>query len=213
MKFSGSMSYYDPDDYKRPILKGKVKYDEYQKIEKDYRIRILRPKEYAALLNGCKRTDYRTMLQAMLYTGVRYVELKRLQSHPDWFDGEYLHLPFDAVHKEKRTQMERWVRLNQTGKMVLEYFLRSDKPMPTYQSWSMNLKRWARNVKLDSTGLSSKTTRKTWESWLMFYYPNQLPAIALSQGHTQMISLRHYVNMPFNDEDKLLMKKYVEGWI
>ncbi len=193
---------FTPDDFRRPITKGKPPFE----------VRILRPKEYASLLNGCKRSDNRTFLQALLYTGMRYVELQRFQNNHEWFNGEFIHLPHDAVRKDKRTQMERWVRLNQPGKMIIEYFLQIDKPLPSYQSWSMNLKRWAKNAKLDTLGLSSKTTRKTWESWLMFYYPNHLPAIALSQGHTQLISLQHYINMPFNDEEGFHMKNYVEGW-
>jgi len=27
------------------------------------------------------------------------------------------------------------------------------------------------------------------------------------------LSLRHYLNMPFTDTDRMLMKEYVEGWI
>jgi hypothetical protein len=47
----------------------------------------------------------------------------------------------------------------------------------------------------------------------MFYYPNHIANITLSQGHTQITSLQHYVNMPFNEYDKLEMRKYVDGWI
>jgi len=213
MKFSGAMPIHNPNDFKRPIVKGKVKISKINGKTYDNRIRIFRPKEFDLLLRGCKRVDYQTILETLLYTGVRYIELKRVQKNPDWFDGEYLHLPFDAVRKDKRTQYERWVRLNQQGRMTLKYFFRLKKPLPTHQSWSMNMKRWARNVGMEQQWLSSKCTRKTWESWLMFYYPNQLPAIALSQGHTQLTSLQHYVNLPFNEEDKILMKKYVEGWI
>ena len=211
--FTGSIPQYNPNDFKRPILKGRVTTNKRTGKEYDNRIRIFRPKEFDIIMRGCKKAEYQTILEALLYTGTRYVELQRVQQHPDWFDGEYLHLPFDAVRKDKRTQYERWVRLNQQGRMTLKYFLRSDIKMPTYQSWSMNMKRWARNVGMEQQWLSSKCTRKTWESWLMFYYPNQLPAIALSQGHTQLTSLQHYVNLPFSETDRSEMKKYVEGWI
>lgn len=211
IKLSGGISQYNPDDYKRPILKGRVT----TKNGKTYdsRIRIFRPREFDLFIRGCKRVDYQTILEALLFTGCRYVELQRVQKNPDWFDGEFLHLPFDAVRKDKRTQYERWVRLNQQGRTTIKYFLRIKKPMPTYQSWSMNMKRWARNVGMEQQWLSSKCTRKTWESWLIFYFPQQLPSIALSQGHTQLTSLRYYANLPFSDDDRNLMKKYVEGWI
>lgn len=60
--------------------------------------------------------------------------------------------------------------------------------------------------------ICSKTTRKTMESWLTFYYPGRSLEIALSQGHTTVTSLRHYLNMPFTEVDRLQMKEYVEGW-
>jgi hypothetical protein len=37
--------------------------------------------------------------------------------------------------------------------------------------------------------------------------------VALSQGHNTVTSLRHYLNMPFDDVDKMKMKPYVAGWI
>jgi integrase len=190
---------FEQSDFKKAIMRS--------------RIRILRPNEYQKLLNGCRKTDYRTILQALLYTGMRYIEMQRLQKNPSWFDGEFIHLPQEATRKVKRTQKERWVRLNQSGRMIIEYFIQCKTPLPSWQSWSVNLKRWGERVGLDPNGLSAKTTRKTWESWLMFYYPNQIANITLSQGHTQITSLQYYVNMPFNERDKLEMRKYVEGWI
>ena len=190
---------YSNEDFKRPIIRMGT--------------RILRPKEFKQLLSGCPKTDYRTMLQCLLYTGVRYIELKRFQSFPSWFDGDFLHLPHEASRKKMRTQRERWVRLNQPGKMIVEYFTKIKTPVPTYVSFNANLKCWAKRSGLDPTGLSVKTTRKTWESWLMFYYPQQVASITLSQGHTAITSIQHYVNMPFTETDKLEMKNYVEGWI
>jgi hypothetical protein len=35
--------------------------------------------------------------------------------------------------------------------------------------------------------------------------------IFLSQGHTEMISLKHYRNLPFDEVDRLRMKPYVGG--
>jgi len=190
---------YEREDFKRPIIRMGT--------------RILRPNEFRQLLDGCPKTDYRTILQTLLYTGIRYIELQRFQEYPSWFDGDFLHLPQEASRKKKRTQRERWIRLNQQGKMIVEYFTRVKTHVPTYVSWNMNLKCWARRAGMDDTGLSVKTTRKTWESWLMFYYPQQIASITLSQGHTAITSIQHYVNMPFTEPDRLEMKNYVEGWI
>ena len=175
--------------------------------------RVLRPKEWKALLMGCPKIEYKTMLQTLLYTGMRYVELQRFQRKPQWFDGEFVHLPEEASRKVQRKQKERWVRLNNQGRMMIQFFITIKKSVPTYQSWNENLKCWARRIGLDDEGLSVKTTRKTWESWLMFYYPQQMPLITLSQGHTQLISLQHYLNMPFTEADRIEIRNYVEGWV
>jgi len=190
---------YDHQEFKRPIIRQKT--------------RVFRPNEFKALLDGCPKIEYKTMLQALLYTGMRYIELQRFQKYPSWFDGDFVHLPKEASRKKKRTQQERWVRLNNQGKMIVQYFGQVKRPLPSYQSWNDNLRCWAKRAGLDPEGLSVKSTRKTWESWLMFTYPAQMAAITLSQGHTQITSLEHYVNMPFTETDRIGIKNYVEGWI
>lgn len=187
-------------DFKAPIIRMKV--------------RILRPKECHAIQRVIKKPYHKTMFQALLYTGMRYIEMQRFQNYPSWFDGDFVHLPhLLAERKKMRTQPERWVRLNQQGKMAIEYFSRMKEKLPAYQGWNMNLKRWARDAGLSPEGMGCKTTRKTWESWLMFYYPQQMAAITLSQGHDTVTSVQHYLNMPFTESDRLGIKNYVEGWI
>jgi len=66
---------------------------------------------------------------------------------------------------------------------------------------------------LNPEGLGPKTTRKTWESWLVLCYPEKTPHIFLSQGHNEMTALKHYVNLPFIGSDKEQAMKFVEGWI
>jgi integrase len=190
---------YNNEEFKRPIIRMGT--------------RIFRPKEFKALLEGCPKIDYKTMLQALLFTGMRYIEMQRFQKYPSWFDGDFVHLPKEASRKVKRTQQERWVRLNNQGKMVVQYFTNQKTPMPTYQSWNENLNRWCKRAGLEDEGVSVKSTRKTWESWLMFYFPQQIALITLSQGHTQITSLQHYLNMPFTESDRIEIKNYVEGWV
>lgn len=191
---------YNIEDFKRPVIKENT--------------RVFRPKEFNALLRGCPKIEYKTILEALLYTGMRYIEMKRFQRCPLWFDDDFVHMPRElAVKKEKRTQQERWVRLNQQGKMAVRHFIGlKNTPLPSYQSWVHNLRRWADHVNLDPKLINVKSTRKSWESWLMFYYPHRTMEIAQSQGHTTMTSLQHYMNSPFTDEDKLAMRSYVEGW-
>ena len=98
--------------------------------------RILHPSEYKQLLTGCPKPELKTMLQALMYTGMRYIEMKRFQKHPSWYDGvQFIHLPKEAVHKQQRVQMERTVRLSPPGRIIIEYFLQSKHKIPTYQTW------------------------------------------------------------------------------
>jgi len=175
-------------------------------------VRILRPSEWESLLKAVVKKRHRTMLQTLLYTGMRYIELQRFQEYPSWFTGDFIHLPKIADRKVHRTQPERWVRLNQQGRIIVEYFLQLDEKLPAYQNWRDNMRRWAVASKLSPNGLGVKTTRKTWESWLMFYYPDYMTEITLSQGHDSVTSIQHYLNMPFTEIDHLQMKNYVEGW-
>ena len=98
-------------------------------------VRILRPCEYKQLLTGITKPDLKILTQTMLYTGMRYVELKRFQINPNWFDGEFIYLPKEALFK-KRTQIERSVRLNPQGRIIVDYFLKINRKYP---SWAHNI--------------------------------------------------------------------------
>lgn len=176
-------------------------------------VRILRPCEYQLLSHGLKR-HHKIFLDTLLFTGMRYIELQRFQDHPEWFDYcGFIHLPTTAIRKQKRRQMERSVRLNPLGKQLIPFFLELDRSLPTYQTWGENLKRWARNAGLDPSYLCAKTSRKSWESWLTFFYKDRLTEISLSQGHTTVTAMRHYLNVGFTVDDRIRMREFVEGWI
>jgi hypothetical protein len=151
------------------------------------------------------------LCDGLLLTGLRYVEAQRLQENPDWLDGRFIHLPIQAQRKVKRLQKERWVKLSSKGTTVVPYFLKS-KPLPTWKAWSGDLKRWADHSQLDAAGLGPKSMRKTWESWLVSSYPERVLEVFLSQGHTQMTALSHYLGMPLTQADKDAMLEYVSGW-
>ena len=182
----------------KPILKGGT--------------RTLRPSEYEQLHEGAKTLDNRTLLDTLLLTGLRFTEARLFQRHLDWFDSRgFVHLPINATRKVKRRQRERWVKLSNKGTTVVPYFFKV-RPLPTWKSWTEDLERWAGRAELDPTGLSPKSTRKSFESWLISTFPERTLEICLSMGHTQTTSLQHYVNMPFNSADKECMKEYVHGW-
>ena len=114
--------------------------------------------------------------------------------------------------KSKRTQKDRYVRLGSRGIDVVTAFTVCETALPSWWAWTDALKRWAKIADLDPSGLGPKTTRKSWESWLMASYPEHWMEIVQSQGHTSGTSLNHYLNMPFLPEDKERMKPYVAGY-
>lgn len=176
-------------------------------------IRILRPQEFEKLLRAIPKQYHRTIVKTALFTGMRWRELIRFKDHPEWLstDSNTIHLPDSANLKEKCKQSERWIRLTRWGKDTVQTFLLNDFTMPSRQAMSENLKRWGNKADLDTNGLCLKTFRKTWESWLVSIYPEKLPHIFLSQGHTEMTALKHYLNLPFNSEDKKQIEEYVRG--
>lgn len=172
--------------------------------------RILRPIEYE-LIRAQAPNEHKINLDVLLLTGLRYQEARELQKHPEWFDGNFVRIP-ERKRKRKEVAMERWVRLSELGKHTLPLFF-NNKPLPAKQNWGENLKRWALKAGISPEGLGAKTTRKTWESWLVFCFTDKLPLIMQSQGHTVMTSIKHYIGLPFTEEDRKAMEKYVRGWV
>jgi len=152
----------------------------------------------------CKSIGPITILREI--TILHYEEAVRLRKNPDWFYGNFIHLPEWAQQKAKRKQRERWVRLSIPGKYVMMEFFSITVPS------RIALDKWlAYNFPLIE-GLSAKSFRKMWESWLLFSYPDKAIEIALSQGHTELTQLRHYANLPFLDKDREEMKEFVVEW-
>lgn len=174
-------------------------------------VRILRPHEYNAILRSITKNEHRTMFETLLYIGSRYSEARWLQRNPKAFDGNSILMPSS---KPKAVNKSRFIRLNQNGKNTVSYFLALKKQLPSNQTWDENLKRWAKNAKLDPTGICAKTTRKTWETWLMTTYGNtHLIEILLSTGHTEKTALLYYLMFNFSEQDKKDMLFYTQGWI
>jgi len=174
--------------------------------------RILKPAEVTKMIRAIPKVAYVDMFEALLYSGCRYIEMQRVYKHPEWFRDKFIHLTKEGSRKKKATISERYIHLNQAGISAIRHFLDGDKNLPTYKAWRDNLSRWAKLAEISPDMFSPKTTRKTWESWLVWYYPEKIATVFGSQGHNELTALRHYVNLPFTSEDKIDMKRYVEGW-
>lgn len=172
---------------------------------------VLYPHEFNQLREQIKDRDRKTQLDFLLLSGMRYIEAMRLQRNPKWFDGKAINLPEEAMKKKKRKQLSRYIRLNARGQDKTEQFLHT-KFLPSINGWNTLLKHWAKKSEIKKE-LSAKVTRKTWESWLSYYYPEYLHVIALSQGHTTVTQFQHYLNIPFDQKDKIEMAPWVQGWV
>ncbi|MBO8183148.1 MAG: site-specific integrase [Archaeoglobus sp.] len=178
-------------------------------------VRILTPQEYDALRDAANKHYHQIMLDAALYTGMRYVELKRFQEHPEWFHKERraIYLPPEAQLKKERKFKDRYVYLSNVGMYAIQYFLALKERLPSIQAWDKNLKRWAAKAGLDPAGISAKTMRKTWESWLVVSFPDKVPLICMNQGHTEITSMNHYMQLPFSKAEREEIKERTAGWM
>jgi len=173
-------------------------------------VRILRPCEIKAIKNTIPKLDNQNKFEALLYTGMRYNELQWLYKHKERFTGTTILLP---SMKPKAKHDERYVRLNANGIYAIKYFLQSKHNLPVRDGWNANLRRWSKLAGIESKGISTKTTRKTWESWLAVMYPTSFPLIFMSMGHTDQTSMQYYMMCPFTEQDKQDMKVYTDGWL
>jgi hypothetical protein len=179
--------------------------------------RILRPSEFMLMYDTIAKgnKDDLTNFQMCLLLGARYNECKRIQLDKKMWDGN-VHIEIKETKiKRKEKHSERWIKLSNKGKTIIPYFFDVNRYLPSVQTWDEKLQRWAQLAGITDEkhlGITSRMLRKTWESWLIFYYPNYILHILDSQGHTLTTSAKHYTRLPFDEEDRKLMTEWVQGW-
>lgn len=173
--------------------------------------RILRPSEFERFVNLFKAVDV-ILINALLYSGMRYRELIFLHSHPKNFD-EKTKCVFVQSTKKKARQRERYVSLNQQGATAIKLFLALDE-VPSCHTFWLKIKRKIKSEdEKFKKGLTCKTFRATWESWLSYKYKTRHFEIICSMGHNSVTALQHYIQFrPYEGEEELLMEKYTSGW-
>lgn len=173
--------------------------------------RILRPSEFERFVNLFKAIDV-VLINALLFSGMRFEELVELHRHPKNFD-EKTKCVFVHSTKKKARQRDRYVSLNQQGATAIKMFIALDV-CPSCHTFWLKLKRRIKNEDENfKKGLTVKTFRATWESWLSFKYKNRHFEICCSQGHSSVTALRHYIQFrPFEGDEAELMEKYTSGW-
>jgi len=177
------------------------------------KVRILGPYDYDLIVSNIEKDYLRTIFEVAFWSGMRYIEIQRLYNHPEWVMKERrtIHLPEEATKKVKRKQPERYIYpIPPQLESILRYFFSGKKP-PSQQSLNNNLKRWAEKSGIHPYRMSSKTTRKSIESW-MIAAGVPLNEVCLRQGHDSLTSMNHYQGLPFTDAEKSEIKKRL-SWI
>jgi len=180
--------------------------------------RVLRPWEYKLFKRAIPKNEYRTVFDALLFSGMRYKEFQKFQENATWFseNEQKIYLPKIAVRKKKIKRKQRWIRLSDYGTQQVSSFMNSSTKCPGRRTWLENLNRWAEKAGIGNDGVNIKMTRKTLECWLLEFFGNDnqnIIQILLSQGHTERTAINHYMSLPFSKQDRDEMTFMMEGWI
>jgi len=183
--------------------------------------RVLTPGEADQIRSVIEKPSLRVIYDLMLYTGLRFVELEQLADNPGIFDQERRTITIKSG-KSMASQKSRNVCLSDRGMLAVVEFLKNPSVPSSSHLWQENLIRWSRRARLqhvpgqeesnNPTGITVRTTRKSWESWLLASYPEKIVNITLSQGHTETTALRHYFNISFTPVEREAIKEQVKGW-
>lgn len=183
--------------------------------------RVLTPQEAQAIRSVISKPSLRALFDLLLYTGMRLSEVKQLADNPERFNPGRKHILITSG-KAKATQKDRNVILNGKGIQAVQEYLKYRVVPSSPFAWQKNLIRWAKQAGLselttpehDSNpyGVTVRTTRKSWESWLMTGHEDKAVRIALSQGHTQTTQIGHYLNLSFDDQEHQDIITEVQGW-
>ena len=175
-------------------------------------MRVLTPAEYNAIKAVAATPKMQFQLDAILNTGMLYVELQRFAKHPEWHlpNRKLIYLP----SKFTKTRKERNVLLTPIFNETLKMFLGMGNTLYFSSKSTMgeNLKRWAIKAKIDNpTNIAPKTLRKTWESWLVTANLSVMKILG-SQGHNTATALTHYYISGFTPQEVEEIIKRTDGW-
>lgn len=176
-------------------------------------IRVLTPREYQRLKNVIPKKRHRILLDILMITGMRYIEVQRLWDHHEWYlkKENMIHLPQEAQRKHKRTQQERTIHpLPSMFELLLDVFYEERRP-PAESNWNRDLRKWAEAAGINPYGLSAKTTRKTLESWCIASGIME-SMVCLRQGHDNLTSMRHYQGLAFSEDEVRNIEKQLTAW-
>lgn len=198
-------------------------------------IRVLRPSEWERLRHAMITDDqrqivadalasgdtakanhiqrYQIVCDALLFTGMRIVELKGMKR--DWFRParRVVVIPKSAIKKKRTLYTERTVMLSLPGCDAVERYLSADLPWITNPNgFRTSLIRYSLKAGISTAGITTKMFRKTWVSWLMACYPERELYISASMGHDAATMRNHYLALGWERSEVEKMRQYIDGW-
>ena len=184
--------------------------------------RVLTPAEASAIRSAISKPSSRALFDLLLYTGLRFAEARQLADNPAIFDESRGTLSIRSM-KPSAKQSGRNVILGEKGIAAVREFLKMGAKVPAnVTSWQVNLIAWCKAARLSPLptvpekgnpyGITARTTRKSWESWLLAACPDQIVRITLSQGHSETVALHHYLNVSFTAAERETIAAEVVGW-
>ncbi len=176
------------------------------------KVRILKPLEYEKIEKFISKNYLKTIFNIMLFTGMRYVEIKRFHENKDWFNGSNIILPKREINSFRR-QKERIIKLNEYGILWTLKFMNFNGHIPTMQNMGQNMKRWSQKVKIKPDNITIKTMRMTWFCWLLKTYPKNTIDIFNSLGFNYVREIKQLKEVPFDVDNINLMKEYTKNWL
>lgn len=185
--------------------------------------RVLTPAEADAIRTVISKPSSRALFDLLLYTGLRFSEVRQLADNPAIYNEGRNRIEIASTKpKAKAKGPKRDVVLGDRGRAAVRSFLDLGAKVPaSVSAWQQNLIRWADLAGLaplpgatasNPTGITVRTTRKTWESWLLAACPAEITRITYSQGHSETTALKHYLNISFMPEEVEAIRREVAGW-
>lgn len=183
--------------------------------------RIFTPVEVERIQKVISKPSLLALFNLLLFTGMRLSEVAQLAAKPLLFDDVRGRIEIHST-KTKATAPVRWVRLNDQGIKAVREYLKNPYVPSCSSTWQNNLIRWCRQAHLtefcypDSPSnpykVTVRTSRKTWESWLIASFEDKFLTITKSQGHNETVALKHYIDFGFMQDELEQIAGYTAGW-
>lgn len=171
------------------------------------------PSEYERL-RAVMIPKYQIVCDALLLTGMRPIEFRRMEK--SWYRParRCIELPKGACLKQKCQYNQRTVLLSLPGCEAMDHYFDTGFKMPEKVSFRDTLRRYAEKSGIGVEGITGKMFRKTLDSWLVACYSQEYQSllIAASMGHDVETIRKHYLGIAFPAGEIDKAKVYLNEW-